>query len=487
MVAYRLITEGEHQLLRSARDRSDGPHPGEHHDTCGKAASSLCANPDAVMLCGGADIEARCGFNLQLAHSSQNPVTELPASDKGFHDVMGNAWEWAEDHYSAFPGFKVHHFYEDFSSPCFAGKHQLILGGSFISTGQLGSKFARYQFRPHFFQHASFRIVAQSVDRSIYDMARYGRDNPLQPFYKTSCMDCAPPYVGDGPCCSVHRRAVFTPTVVEGREQGQAKQDATQLAFETDDALSQYLAMHYGPAERVYGRELLAESGLLQASLDLPRTAAEQLCTWAARAGVTVPSARALDLGCAVGRSTFALAREFGEVIGIDISARFIEVATKLREHRALAYDLRVEGEITERVMATLDDDVDTARVRFVQGDACHLPHHAGAFDAVLAAGLLDCVPDPGVLLKTIASVLRPGGVALLSTSFSWDDARTPRANWLGGTLRDGEPVRGPDALAEAVAPDFTVLSEGSAPLLLASHARAFSLSLMHTVVLQRR
>jgi formylglycine-generating enzyme required for sulfatase activity len=39
---------------------------------------------------------------------------------------MGNAWEWAEDHYAAFPGFKVHPYYEDFSSPCFAGKHQLV-------------------------------------------------------------------------------------------------------------------------------------------------------------------------------------------------------------------------------------------------------------------------------------------------------------------------------------------------------------------------
>ena len=36
-----------------------------------------------------------------------------------------------------------------------------ILGGSFISTGQLASKFARYQFRPHFFQHATFRVVCQ--------------------------------------------------------------------------------------------------------------------------------------------------------------------------------------------------------------------------------------------------------------------------------------------------------------------------------------
>lgn len=54
-----------------------------------------------------------------------------------------------------------------------------IIGGSFVSTGQLGSKFARYQFRPHFFQHASFRVVAPGVDESQYDMQRYGPNNPI--------------------------------------------------------------------------------------------------------------------------------------------------------------------------------------------------------------------------------------------------------------------------------------------------------------------
>jgi len=32
---------------------------------------------------------------------------------------------------------------------------------------------------------------------------------------------------------------------------------------------------------------------------------------------------RALDVGCAVGRATFELARSFDETVGIDLSARF--------------------------------------------------------------------------------------------------------------------------------------------------------------------
>jgi len=66
------------------------------------------------------------GANFQLAYGSQSPVTALPASEAGFHDVFGNAWEWGEDHFSAFPGFKVHPYYEDFSAPCFAGLHHMV-------------------------------------------------------------------------------------------------------------------------------------------------------------------------------------------------------------------------------------------------------------------------------------------------------------------------------------------------------------------------
>lgn len=49
---------------------------------------------------------------------------------------------------------------QDFSTPCFDGEHHVIAGGSFASTGNEASVFARYHFRPHFHQHAGFRLVA---------------------------------------------------------------------------------------------------------------------------------------------------------------------------------------------------------------------------------------------------------------------------------------------------------------------------------------
>jgi hypothetical protein len=42
-------------------------------------------------------------------------------------------------------------------------------------------------------------------------------------------MDCAPPYVGEGPCCSCKRRGAFTPTLAEEAASTAAKNRSTQV------------------------------------------------------------------------------------------------------------------------------------------------------------------------------------------------------------------------------------------------------------------
>ncbi|PNH12258.1 hypothetical protein TSOC_000840 [Tetrabaena socialis] len=456
-VRYRLSTEAEHNLLRNDRDRVDAHllAPADHAALLAEPLRPAGANervsPDACMEVAGHEALASPagGFNIQLAYGSQSPVTELPPSAKGFHDTMGNAWEWGEDHYAAFAGFKLHPFYEDFSAPCFAGKHQLIMGGSFISTGQLASKFARYQFRPHFFQHATFRLVQTDVDLSLYDCERYGTHNPVTPFYETSCMDCAPPYAGDGPCCSVSRRTACTPTAVEEAASTKAKLEAAQVAYENDAVLAQYLSLHYGPVDRVYP-DLARETGVIAEALDFPRKLAECLNGWAERAGLLAPASasaggaeagacaeasgsgrgaaagpRALDLGCAVGRSSFEMARVFREVVGVDISKTFIEVAAKIRDNGRMDYECLLEGEITERLTAAL-------------------PAASGAEGAPAAINTSRC-----------RFVQAPAGSA--------------------------------DALKALLAPDFDILEEGSMPLLIREHGRKYQLINAHKLVLQRK
>lgn len=136
---YRLITEPEHVRLRGAED----------------------ADPVLQNHSPQRDItDVSYGANFNFVFSSASPVNFFAANAQGVHDLFGNVWQWAEDQFNPLDNFKVHPLYDDFSTPCFDGKHQMILGGSFISCGHEASKWARFHFRPHFFQHAGFRIAA---------------------------------------------------------------------------------------------------------------------------------------------------------------------------------------------------------------------------------------------------------------------------------------------------------------------------------------
>ena len=83
----------------------------------------------------------------------------------GFGDLVGNVWQHTETPISGFPGFAVHPLYDDFSTPTFDTEHNLIKGGSWISTGNEATRDSRYAFRRHFYQHAGFRYIesAQAV------------------------------------------------------------------------------------------------------------------------------------------------------------------------------------------------------------------------------------------------------------------------------------------------------------------------------------
>ena len=65
--------------------------------------------------------------------------------------------------------FEIHPWYDDFSTPTFDTRHNLIKGGSWISTGNEATRDSRYAFRRHFFQHAGFRYVESSAPVVIHD------------------------------------------------------------------------------------------------------------------------------------------------------------------------------------------------------------------------------------------------------------------------------------------------------------------------------
>ncbi|MDY0013920.1 MAG: 5-histidylcysteine sulfoxide synthase [Rhodocyclaceae bacterium] len=119
--------------------------------------------------CGLADVpaDAPARANLHLDHgASPCPVDRHPHGE--LFDVVGNVWQWTETPTYPFDGFRVHPLYDDFTTPTFDDRHNLIKGGSWIATGNESRAAARYAFRRHFFQHAGLRyVVAPAPARPI--------------------------------------------------------------------------------------------------------------------------------------------------------------------------------------------------------------------------------------------------------------------------------------------------------------------------------
>lgn len=105
--------------------------------------------------------------NINLEYwASSCPVNKFAQDD--FFDVIGNVWQWTETPIYGFPGFEVHPYYDDFSTPTFDGRHNLIKGGSWISTGNEAIRDSRYAFRRHFYQHAGFRYVETDAPVTLH-------------------------------------------------------------------------------------------------------------------------------------------------------------------------------------------------------------------------------------------------------------------------------------------------------------------------------
>ena len=321
--------------------------------------------------------------NINLEHwASACPVNKFPFGE--FYDLIGNVWQWTETPITGFDGFEIHPHYDDFSTPTFDTRHNLIKGGSWISTGNEAIRDSRYAFRRHFFQHGGLRYVESEQ-----------------------------------------------PVIVP------------EAMYESDAAVSQYCEAHFG-----------------QTYYNVPNFMSQcaAICLEHARER---PRRKALDLGCAVGRAAFELAREFDFVTGIDFSARFIRIALQLKEKGVAYYDLTEEGEIVSYREARLSDlglanVID--RVEFLQGDATNLKPQFTGYDLILAANLLDRIHDPKGFLASIHERLNVGGLLVMTSPYTWLEEFTKKENWPGGIRKAGEPYWTFDALKDLLGPHFNLL-----------------------------
>ncbi|HAR64794.1 MAG TPA: SAM-dependent methyltransferase [Lentisphaeria bacterium] len=242
--------------------------------------------------------------------------------------------------------------------------------------------------------------------------------------------------------------------------------------YETDAAVSQYCEFHYGAS--CFGVPNFPEA-VVQHVLDHHMGGTE----------------RALDLGCAVGRGTFELARVFEQATGIDFSARFIRQAISLQEHGFVSYAICDEGSLTSAREYTLEDlgllGLET-KVTFCQGDAHNLRPQFSDYDLITAVNLIDRLYEPQKFLESLHERLRPGGTLAITSPYTWLEEYTAPENWLGGFTRDGEAVTTLDALRQILSPRFEPITDPiDVPFVIRETARKHQHTVSHLTLWRRR
>ena len=106
------------------------------------------------------------------------------------------------------------------------------------------------------------------------------------------------------------------------------------------------------------------------------------------------PGHRVLDLGCGGGRHAFEVYRRGANVVAFDLEPAELAPVT------GMFGAMRAAGEVAG-----------PAQARPVAGDARALPFGSDVFDRVVAAEVLEHIPDDQRALAEIARVLRPGGL----------------------------------------------------------------------------
>jgi putative 4-mercaptohistidine N1-methyltranferase len=235
--------------------------------------------------------------------------------------------------------------------------------------------------------------------------------------------------------------------------------------YESDRGVAEYLLLHYGTEQ-----DLSPLAPVPPGSLDFPARCVSELLDPA-----RVPAgARGLDVGCAVGRASFELARHCREVTGLDFSHAFVATATRLARDGAVRAAVADEGDLTRELEFRVPADLPRDRVTFRQGDAMDLPPDCDGADVVLAANLICRLREPHRFLDRLPALVKPGGQLLLTTPCTWLEDYTPRDLWIGA--RDGTTTR--DALVARLSADFDLCAEKNLPFLIREHARKFQWSI---------
>lgn len=217
--------------------------------------------------------------------------------------------------------------------------------------------------------------------------------------------------------------------------------------YETDQMVAKYIDFHFG-------------SPTLP-GVDVPNF--QTACGEAVRKHLSDRNTgRALDIGCAAGRTAFELAKDFDHVDAVDFSVRLIEAPSNLKKTGIQRYICKDEGELNLYREINLADfegyEAVKDKISFMQGDACNLVDKFTGYDLVFAGNLLDRLYDPAKFLNLIKDRINEKGLLVIASPYTWSEEYTPRDKWLGGfKAPTGENFTTLDGIKEILQPEFVL------------------------------
>ncbi|MGD8567842.1 MAG: methyltransferase domain-containing protein [Gammaproteobacteria bacterium] len=145
-----------------------------------------------------------------------------------------------------------------------------------------------------------------------------------------------------------------------------------------------------------------------------------------------VPKTPAIDIGCAVGRTTFELAAQLnGLVLGVDMGFPILRVAQQVLREGRISFPLKRVGIVFDHYEFEINMD-NNQYVDFWACDAQALPFADESFGFASGLNVIDTVAAPRKVLVSINDVLANKGKAILSSPYDWSPP-TPVQAWIGG------------------------------------------------------
>ena len=205
----------------------------------------------------------------------------------------------------------------------------------------------------------------------------------------------------------------------------------------------------------------------------------------------------AIDLGCAVGRTTFELARSIDDlIIGVDLNFVMLRTAAAILHHGRVAYPRRRVGIVFDkREFAAAFEG--SSKVDFWACDATLLPFAEESFSLAASLNVIDCVQSPYDHLKELGRVLKDNGGGILCAPYDWNVNVTPAETWLGGHSQRSESGGASETMLRSLLAggehpyalqELELISESEAlPWSLRLHDRSFMNYLVHLLVVRKR